>query len=136
MVVTNTYTTDKWVLMTELYRYISVSIMIESYLHISDRLVAIYIYICRHKHTHAQAHTEAHVDAHVSAFYLSMYLSIYLCVHTHADTHMHAYESAHTRSMLFTDAVFHAPMAALKTVAVLNACEPTNAKVDSGAECS
>jgi hypothetical protein len=38
--------------------------------------------------------------------------------------------------MLVTDAVFHAPMAALKAFACWNACEPTNAKLDSWAECS
>jgi hypothetical protein len=35
---------------------------------------------------------------------------------------------------LVTDAVFHAPMAALKASARKNACEPTNAQVDGGAE--
>ena len=41
-----------------------------------------------------------------------------------------------TFSMPVTRAVFHAPMAALKAFAPQKICEPTNAKVDSGAECS
>ncbi len=48
-----------------------------------------------------------------------VYINIsYLCVYMEGRT-------AHTVDSVVTDAVFHAPMSALKAYALLNACEPT-----------
>ncbi len=45
-------------------------------------------------------------------------------------------EAAHTSSNVVTRAVFHLLMSALKTDSWLNACEPDDATVGGGAECS
>ncbi len=45
-------------------------------------------------------------------------------------------EAAHTESNVVTEAVFHAPMFALKVDAEANACAPINATHGSGVKCS
>ena len=45
-------------------------------------------------------------------------------------------EAAHTEDKAVTEAVFHAPMFALKVVAELNACEPIHATLGGGEKCS
>jgi hypothetical protein len=45
-------------------------------------------------------------------------------------------EAAHTEDNVVTEAVFHAPMFALKADAERNACEPINATLGGGVKCS
>jgi hypothetical protein len=45
-------------------------------------------------------------------------------------------KAAHTASIVVTEAVFHAPMFALKADARKNACEPINATLGGGGRCS